>query len=121
MVVVEVPCDLIVTHIPISKEELVRVSNEQDKTSLTDADISESSVLPERSNVNNAKGRTKSVRLDISFKSPSHTGLQTTELVYIKCFLILSLFLIVSSFRRISWFKVCYYVLLIMFIKYYPP
>lgn len=81
MVVVEVPCDLIVTHLPIPKEKPVQVSNEQDKISVADTDISESSVLPERSNNNTAKGQTKSVRLDISFKSPSHTGLQTTELV----------------------------------------
>ncbi|XP_074354322.1 uncharacterized protein LOC141693199 isoform X2 [Apium graveolens] len=81
MVVVEVPCDLIVTHLPIPKEGPVEVSTEQDKISLADTDVSESSVLPERSNINNAKGQTKSVRLDISFKSSSHTGLQTTELV----------------------------------------
>ncbi|XP_063947905.1 uncharacterized protein LOC108218607 isoform X2 [Daucus carota subsp. sativus] len=82
MVVVEVPCDLVVTHLPISKEEQpIQVSNEHDKISSTDTDVSESSVLLERSNMNNAKGKTKSVRLDISFKSSSHTGLQTTELV----------------------------------------
>lgn len=86
MVVVEVPCDLVVTHLPISKEEQpIQVSNEHDKISSTDTDVSESSVLLERSNMNNAKGKTKSVRLDISFKSSSHTGLQTTELVFIKC------------------------------------
>lgn len=92
MVVVEVPCDLIVTHLPIPKEEPAEVSNEQDKISLADADVSESSVLPERSNMNNAKGQTKSVRLDISFKSPSHTGLQTTELVHIECLPLLLLY-----------------------------
>lgn len=101
MVVVEVPCDLIVTHLPIPKEKPVQVSNEQDKISVADTDISESSVLPERSNNNTAKGQTKSVRLDISFKSPSHTGLQTTELVHIECLALLLLILL------------CYYVLLI--------
>lgn len=94
MVVVEVPCDLIVTHLPIPKEEAAQVSNELDKISPADTDVSESSVLPERFNINNAKGKTKSVRLDISFKSPSHTGLQTTELVHIECLPLLLLLLL---------------------------
>lgn len=83
MLVAEVPRDLVSTtasHLPIPKEPTL-VFNE-DKISLTDKDGMESSVLPERSNLNNDKGQeAQSVRIDISFKSPSHTGLQTTELV----------------------------------------
>lgn len=84
MLVAEVPRDLVSTtasHLPVPKEPTL-VFNEEDKISLTDKDGMESSVLPERSNLNNDKGQeAQSVRIDISFKSPSHTGLQTTELV----------------------------------------
>ncbi|KAG4917675.1 hypothetical protein JHK82_055144 [Glycine max] len=47
----------------------------------TDSIRLEDSALPKGSQMKFDALKSKSVRLDISFKSPSHTGLQTTEIV----------------------------------------
>ena len=79
MLVVEVPHDLIISaasNVQTLKEEPTKVNGEQDMIGL------ENSALPKCTHISNEKGNdAKAVRLDISFKSPSHTGLQTTELV----------------------------------------
>ncbi|XP_024009832.1 uncharacterized protein LOC18015150 isoform X2 [Eutrema salsugineum] len=81
MLVVEVPCDLICS-IQSPKEGPDCITVDQDSNSNTEMVGFEDSVaansLPTfTGNLANAK----SVRLDISFKTPSHTGLQTTQLV----------------------------------------
>lgn len=84
MLVVEVPHDLIVSaasNVHVLKESS-DVSGEQRNSFETDTVASESAALPSSINTNNDDGKeVKSIRLDISFKAPSHTGLQTTELV----------------------------------------
>ncbi|KAK2977826.1 hypothetical protein RJ640_017490 [Escallonia rubra] len=83
MLVVEVPHDVIGTSASIvhMKEELSRHSGEEGNAFRADTAGIEISASPKCSTNNiNSKG-VKSVRIDISFKSPLHTGLQTTELV----------------------------------------
>lgn len=86
MLVVEVPCDLIASsasNVQSPKEEPSHVSGEQDSNVQPDVVVLEESSLPKCSQMNNDTIKDSiSVRLDISFKSPSHTGLQTTELVF---------------------------------------
>ncbi|XP_020573232.1 uncharacterized protein LOC110019761 isoform X2 [Phalaenopsis equestris] len=75
MLVAEVPCDITLSHgnssiADISKEKSSKISEEHNSSS-KDSIITEDVV---------AVG-VKPIRLDISFKSTSHTGLQTSELV----------------------------------------
>ena len=85
MLVVEVPHDIITSgtsNVHTPKEEPTRISGEQGNHVPMDMVGLENSASPKCSQINFDNGKdSKSVRLDISFKSPSHTGLQTTELV----------------------------------------
>lgn len=85
MLVVEVPHDLITSStstMQSPKEDNSAVSGEQDANNLNDMTSLEDSALPKCLEVNyDSSINTKSVRIDISFKTPSHTGLQTSELV----------------------------------------
>ncbi|KAK8967498.1 hypothetical protein KSP40_PGU002973 [Platanthera guangdongensis] len=88
MLVAEVPCDITFSHgtsslVDISKEKSSKLSGEHDNVSLLNLSglqtviTSRTSMIPK----NDSDVVSKSVRLDISFKSTSHTGLQTSELV----------------------------------------
>ncbi|CAN4125884.1 unnamed protein product [Withania somnifera] len=82
MLVVEVPHDLIsssLSNLQTPKAEPTQLTVEEGNTFLADSTCSDSP--PQWSKVNKCAKDVKAVRLDISFKSPSHTGLQTTELV----------------------------------------
>lgn len=85
MLVVEVPQDLIAssaTSVQASKKELLQNTSEQSNSFLVDPTRLETSASLHCSKMKHETDKdVKSVRLDISFKSPSHTGLQTTELV----------------------------------------
>lgn len=85
MLVVEVPQDAITSSAPMAqslKEEPHGTPSEHGNESHSDIIQLEDSALPRSSQKNfDASKDSKSVRLDISFKSPSHTGLQTTEMV----------------------------------------
>lgn len=75
MLVVNVPHDIVVpltSNVPTRKLESSDVAAEPENIIPTE------SVCPKKCAV---VGDSESVRLDISFKSPSHTGLQTTDLV----------------------------------------
>uniref|UniRef100_A0A0D9WT28 Polymerase nucleotidyl transferase domain-containing protein n=1 Tax=Leersia perrieri TaxID=77586 RepID=A0A0D9WT28_9ORYZ len=88
MLVAQVPCD---TNLSIeyssvldsSQEQLaINVLGEQGSPPRSDNSSSEGSSMPMCSRINKDDGNVvQSIRLDISFKSSSHTGLQTTELV----------------------------------------
>ncbi|XP_059599133.1 uncharacterized protein LOC100265029 [Vitis vinifera] len=85
MLVVEVPPDLTTSAAPnlqTSKEEPTPMPGGQGSHIQTEMGGLENSASPKCAQINydNSKD-SKSVRIDISFKSPSHTGLQTTELV----------------------------------------
>jgi hypothetical protein len=76
--VVEVPHDLISSTAPDVQASKVESVQSEDPIG------SESYVSAKYSKMKNETGKdVNSIRLDISFKSPSHTGLQTTELVCI--------------------------------------
>ncbi|XP_060218892.1 uncharacterized protein LOC132645746 isoform X1 [Lycium barbarum] len=82
--VVEVPHDLIssaLSNLQTPKAEPTQLTVEESNTFQADSTCSDSSSSPQWSKVNECAKDVKAVRLDISFKSPSHTGLQTTELV----------------------------------------
>ncbi|XP_020553321.1 uncharacterized protein LOC105173333 isoform X1 [Sesamum indicum] len=85
MLVVEVPLALISTtmsNVQTPKEEADQVASEDGNPFQTDAASLEGTTSPKWSKIRNgANDGFKSVRLDISFKSPTHTGLQTTGLV----------------------------------------
>lgn len=85
MLVVEVPNDLIATsssNVQSPKEEPPLMSGEQGSNVQSDVVVIEDSSLPKCTQINYDSTKDSiSVRLDISFKSPSHTGFQTTELV----------------------------------------
>lgn len=85
MLVVEVPWDFInsaASTLTVLKEESVELPNEETNPLLTNMINPDSSQVPTSSELNNGDGKDmKSIRIDISFKSSSHTGLQTTELV----------------------------------------
>lgn len=85
MLVVEVPRDLIASsasNVQSPKEEPPHMSGEQGSHVNSSVVALEESALPKCSQINyDATNDSVSVRIDISFKSPSHTGLQTTELV----------------------------------------
>ncbi|XP_015950587.1 uncharacterized protein LOC107475465 isoform X1 [Arachis duranensis] len=83
MLVVEVPQEVISSSMVQSlKEEPHCTHNEHGNDSHSDAIQLEDSSFANSSGINfDSSKESKSVRLDISFKSPSHTGLQTTEMV----------------------------------------
>ncbi|XAR63209.1 Polynucleotide adenylyltransferase [Bertholletia excelsa] len=85
MLVVEVPHDLITpaaSTMSTLKEEATEVISEGDNPFHDNMVNLETPASPKCSSMNTDAARDmKSIRLDISFKSPSHTGLQTTELV----------------------------------------
>ncbi|KAM1140447.1 hypothetical protein ACFX19_041219 [Malus domestica] len=85
MLVVEVPHDLIVSsasNVQSPKEEPPPMSGEHGTNVNSSVVVLEESVVPKCSQINDdATKDSVSVRIDISFKSPSHTGLQTTQLV----------------------------------------
>ncbi|XP_059651589.1 uncharacterized protein LOC132299140 isoform X2 [Cornus florida] len=85
MLVVEVPNDLIISatsNVHAIKEEPTQVTGELANLFQTDLVGLENSTPSKLSQMDNDNDKNvKSVRLDVSFKSPSHTGFQTTELV----------------------------------------
>ncbi|KAL5798863.1 hypothetical protein ACOSQ2_003683 [Xanthoceras sorbifolium] len=85
MLVVEVPHDLIssaASNVHSPKEEPSPTTEEPVNNVHSDIVGLEDSTSPKCSHLNHDNIRAvTSVRLDISFKSPSHTGLQTTKLV----------------------------------------
>ncbi|OMP00684.1 PAP/25A-associated [Corchorus olitorius] len=85
MLVVEVPDDLISTgasNVQSPTDDHLETNVEHGNPAHSDTVVLEDSTSPKGSQVNYGNTKdVKSVRLDISFKSPSHTGLQTTELV----------------------------------------
>lgn len=86
MLVVEVPHDLIPTpsNVHTPKEEVGQVASEEGSPFQTDVTRSEGTTSPELRKIrNDINDGFKSVRVDISFKSPTHTGLQTTGLVIV--------------------------------------
>lgn len=88
MLVVEVPDNLVTSTVPniqMPKEEAEQLASASEEGDPFPIDASlESSSSPKWSKITNDAGdRVKVVRLDISFKSPNHTGLQTTGLVII--------------------------------------
>uniref|UniRef100_A0ACD6A745 Uncharacterized protein n=1 Tax=Avena sativa TaxID=4498 RepID=A0ACD6A745_AVESA len=87
MLVAQVPCDINMSSeypsvLDSSQENLVNMLGEQGSPPRSDNSSSEGSNTLMSSKMNKDDcDVVKSIRLDISFKSPSHTGLQTTELV----------------------------------------
>ncbi|XP_022757001.1 uncharacterized protein LOC111304585 isoform X4 [Durio zibethinus] len=85
MLVVEVPDDLITSaasNVQSPTNEQIDKTAEHCNHAHSDTVALEDSASPKCSQINYGNMKdVKSVRLDISFKSPSHTGLQTTELV----------------------------------------
>ncbi|CAK7347854.1 unnamed protein product [Dovyalis caffra] len=85
MLVVEVPTDLITStasNVQSPKEEPIHLTGEHDNHVQSNMVVLEDSISPKCPQLNcDSIKDVKSVRLDISFKSPSHTGLQTTQLV----------------------------------------
>ncbi|KAI4354792.1 hypothetical protein L6164_003629 [Bauhinia variegata] len=85
MLVVEVPQDVITSSAPIlqlPKEETTCTTSDPDEDVHSYITQLEDSALSKCSQINyDTTNSSKSVRLDISFKSPSHTGLETTEQV----------------------------------------
>ncbi|KAK6120720.1 hypothetical protein DH2020_045536 [Rehmannia glutinosa] len=83
MLVVEVPHDLISTlsNVQTPKEEADKLASEGGNLFKTDSTTSEVTTPNWSKKRNDINDGFKSVRIDISFKSPTHTGLQTTGLV----------------------------------------
>jgi len=85
MLVVEVPQDVITSSAPTLhslKEESRCTTGEHVNDGHSDIIQLENPALLKRSQTNvYALKDSNSVRVDISFKSPSHTGLQTTGMV----------------------------------------
>ncbi|XP_057498206.1 uncharacterized protein LOC130782800 isoform X1 [Actinidia eriantha] len=85
MLVVEVPKEFITpaaSTISTLKEEQAKMISEGGNPFRTNLVNLESPMSSKCSNMNHEDDKDmKSIRVDISFKSPSHTGLQTTELV----------------------------------------
>ncbi|XP_062174305.1 uncharacterized protein LOC133879662 isoform X3 [Alnus glutinosa] len=84
MLVVEVPHDLITSsasNVQSPKEEATHVTGGQGNNVQSETVVLEDAVLTKCTQINHTANDSKSVRIDISFKSSSHTGLQTTELV----------------------------------------
>ena len=87
MLVAQVPCDINMSSeytsvLDSSQENPVNMLGEQGSPPRSDNSSSEGSNMLMSSKINKDDcDVVQSIRLDISFKSPSHTGLQTTELV----------------------------------------
>ncbi|KAJ7962102.1 Non-canonical poly(A) RNA polymerase [Quillaja saponaria] len=85
MLMVEVPHDIIIScasNVQSPKEESTCTTGEHGNDVHSDVVGLEDSALPKCSQINSDNTKdSRTVRVDISFKSPSHTGLQTTELV----------------------------------------
>ncbi|KAL6603675.1 hypothetical protein ACP70R_044036 [Stipagrostis hirtigluma subsp. patula] len=87
MLVADVPCDTNMSSeyssvLDSSQDFSVNVLGEQGSPPRSDTSSSEGSNMLVCSKINKEDcDSVQSIRLDISFKSPSHTGLQTTELV----------------------------------------
>ncbi|CAH9096509.1 unnamed protein product [Cuscuta europaea] len=80
MLVVEVPHDLITSTSSHSQTPKAHTTSEGNPFQV-DGASSESCTSPKWPKMDAYVKNVKSVRIDISFNSPSHTGLQTTELV----------------------------------------
>jgi hypothetical protein len=87
MLVAQVPCDINMSSeypsvLDSSQENPVNMLGEQGSPPRSDNSSSEGSNTLMSSKMHKDDcDVAQSIRLDISFKSPSHTGLQTTELV----------------------------------------
>ncbi|XP_061998329.1 uncharacterized protein LOC133715725 isoform X2 [Rosa rugosa] len=85
MLVVEVPNDLIASsssNVQSPKEEAPHSTGEPDCNVHSSGIILEESAMPKCPQITyDATKDSVSIRIDISFKSPSHTGFQTTQLV----------------------------------------
>ncbi|XVF33541.1 hypothetical protein REPUB_Repub17cG0177500 [Reevesia pubescens] len=85
MLVVEVPDDLITSaasNVQSPTDEQIEKTAELGNHAHSETVALEDAASPKCSQINYGNMKdVKSVRIDISFKSPSHTGLQTTELV----------------------------------------
>lgn len=85
MLVVDVPYDAIISSAPIlhsPKGKSALTAGANDSVVCSDIIHSEDSTVLKCSLINSDTEKdSKSVRIDISFKTPSHTGLQTSELV----------------------------------------
>ncbi|KAL9228851.1 hypothetical protein vseg_004386 [Gypsophila vaccaria] len=84
MLVVDVPHDLVTAPVMAHRHTSSSEQNQPGRGqtgSQNDLVGSDNSSSPVGSEIQNCDKDSVSVRLDISFKSPSHTGLQTTELV----------------------------------------
>jgi len=84
MLVVEVPQDVITSSAPMIQslnEDRHCTPGEHGNDNNSDTIQLEDLALPKGSQMKFDALKSKSVRLDISFKTPSHTGLQTTEMV----------------------------------------
>lgn len=85
MLVVEVPNEMIIhitSNVQSTKEEQIDLTGGHDDHVQSNVMVLEDSISPRCAQINHDSAKdVKSVRLDISFKSPSHTGLQTTQLV----------------------------------------
>ncbi|KAJ0967074.1 hypothetical protein J5N97_023991 [Dioscorea zingiberensis] len=87
MLMAEVPHDYISSNGSSSNSDArkawsINVYREHGSVSLSDQSVSKNNSLPSSSKLSKDDGiDAKLIRLDISFKSPSHSGLQTSELV----------------------------------------
>ncbi|XP_050387104.1 uncharacterized protein LOC126803343 isoform X2 [Argentina anserina] len=85
MLVVEVPNDLIASsasNVQSPKEEAPCVTGEPDTNVHSSVVVLEEPTMPKCPQITyDATKDSVSIRIDISFKSPSHTGFQTTQLV----------------------------------------
>lgn len=84
MLVVAVPDDLITSassSMQFPKDEQAHANGEHENV-CSDMISQEDTTLLKYSEVMDTKKDAKLIRIDISFKSPSHTGLQTTKLVF---------------------------------------
>ncbi|KAL5224127.1 hypothetical protein ABZP36_010766 [Zizania latifolia] len=82
MLVAQVPCDYSSVLDSSQEQSAISVLGDQGSPPRSDNSSSDGSNTLMSSRMNKDDGNVvQSIRLDISFKSPSHTGLQTTELV----------------------------------------
>ncbi|XP_020112641.1 uncharacterized protein LOC109727150 isoform X2 [Ananas comosus] len=87
MLVAEVPCDINLCNenssvVDASQDHSITIAGEQGSVPHSDSSCPESSSWPMYSKMRKDDAAdVKCIRLDISFKSPSHTGLRTSELV----------------------------------------
>lgn len=81
MLVVEVPQDVINSSAPMIQSLKQNPHRSPGNNNNSDTIQLEDLASPKGSQMKFDALKSKSVRLDISFKTPSHTGLQTTEMV----------------------------------------